>query len=92
MLSAGKSASASFKLTRGKGLEGAVRVELVVPGHVRGVTASAVEVPAGQSSGTLTLRFDPDRPGPFNMPLVVRATLAGKAGPVTAEAGLEVAE
>lgn len=89
---AGKSVEVKCKLTRGKGVEGPVRLELLVPDHVRGATAGAVEVPAAQSTGTLMLRFAGDKPGPFNAPLIVRATLTGTSGPITAEAKLDVGE
>jgi hypothetical protein len=77
-----------FALSRGRGLKGAVKVELL-PGPARGVSAAAVVVPAGERGGALAVRFAA-RPGPFAAPLVVRATLATAGGPVTAEAKLEV--
>jgi hypothetical protein len=77
------------RVSRGKGLTGPVRVEVVVPGHVRGLAAEPVVVPPEQSRATLGLRFAGD-PGPFNLPLVVRATLTTAAGPVTAETKVEV--
>ncbi len=85
----GTSVAVPVSVTRGKGLAGPVRVELVVPGHVEGVSAEAVVVAARDEKATLTVRFGP-RPGPFNVPLLVRATLAEKGGPVEAEAPLEV--
>ena len=72
----GTEAVVPVRLTRGKGLEGSVRLELVVPEHVRGVAAPAVTVPADRNTGTLPIRFEA-RPGPFNVPLTLRATLAG---------------
>jgi hypothetical protein len=86
----GTEAVVPVRLTRGKGLEGPVRVELAVPEHVRGVVASAITVPADRNTGALSIRFEA-RPGPFNVPLTLRATLAGKNGPVTAEVPLDVA-
>ena len=86
----GKRVTVPVQVTRARELKGAVRVELVVPGHVHGVTAEAVVIPAGQGKGQITVRFAGGKLGPFNVPLLVRATLAGKDGPITAETSLEV--
>jgi hypothetical protein len=87
----GKSVDVPLKVSRSKGLSGPVKVELVLPAHVRGLTADPVVVAAGQSRGVLALKFAADGAGPFNTPLVVRATLAGDDGPAVAETKLEVA-
>jgi pre-peptidase len=87
---AGKSVAVPVSISRARNLEGAVRVELVVPAHIRGVTAEPVTIAAGQNKGVLTVRFASDRLGPFNMPLTVRATLKGKRSPLTAESNLEI--
>ena len=84
----GKSVAVPVKVGRGKGLAGPIKVELIAPQHLHGVTAEPVVVPADQSAGVLTLHFA-DAPGPFNMPLTVRATLTD-GDPVVAEAKLEV--
>jgi hypothetical protein len=86
----GQAVVAPFRVSRGKGLAGPVKVEVVWPAHFRGVAAEPVTVPADQSRGALTLRFAPDAGGPYNMPVVVRATLADAAGPVVAETKLEL--
>jgi hypothetical protein len=86
----GGSAAVAVTVRRGKGLSGPVKVELIVPGHVRGVSAAAVEVPAGRSAGAVTVRFGKGALGPFNVPLLLRATLAERSGPVVAEARLEI--
>jgi hypothetical protein len=87
----GQTAAVPVKIVRGKGLSGPVRVELVLPSHVRGVKAEALILPAGATEGTLTLRFE-GQAGPFTMPAVVRATLDSGEGPVTAETKLELVE
>jgi hypothetical protein len=51
-----------------------VRLELILPRHVEGVRCAPVILPAGSSSGVLTVEFSETQPGPFNMPLTVRAT------------------
>jgi hypothetical protein len=43
-----------------------------------------------QSQGTLTIRCGDPMPGPFNMPLTVRATLRAGNEPFVAEAKIEV--
>ena len=84
----GKSAAVPVKVSRGRGLTGPVKVELILPAHLRGVSAEPIIIPADQANGTLTVRFA-DAPGPFNMPLTVRATLTD-GDPVVAETKLEI--
>jgi hypothetical protein len=86
----GGSATLAVKVARGKDLAGPVKVELVLPEHVRGVKVEPVVIAADQTRGTLTLKFDRDALGPFNMPLVVRATLTDTSGPVVAETKVEI--
>jgi hypothetical protein len=86
----GQTATVRVKVARGKDLKGPVKLELLIPEHIRGVTAEPVVVPAEESRGTLTLRFAAGALGPFNKDLTVRATLASATGPVTAEARLEL--
>jgi hypothetical protein len=87
---AGASVAVPVKVSRDKGLAGPVRVELVLPAHVRGLSAAPAVIPAGRSEGTLTLRFGAGRIGPFNLPVVLRATLDAPGGPAVAETKLEV--
>jgi hypothetical protein len=87
----GKSVTLPVHVKRGKALEGPVRVELVFPPHIHGVSATPIEVPANQSTATMTIRFDGQNLGPFNLPLTVRGTLSSKTGPVTAESKIEIA-
>jgi hypothetical protein len=86
----GESVTLTAKVVRGKGLTGPVKLELVVPEHVRGVSAEAVTVAADQGRGTLTIRFGRDSVGPFNMPLTLRASLTEDSGPVIAETKMEI--
>jgi hypothetical protein len=85
----GSEARLAVTVTRAKGLTGAATVEAVIPEHWKGVTAAPVVIPAGADAGELVLRFAADC-GPFNAPLVVRATVAAPGTPVTAEAKVEV--
>jgi hypothetical protein len=74
----------TVKVSRSKNLAGAATVELVLPEHVRGVTAAKLVVAADKTDGELVLTFAPDA-GPFNVPLLLRATVTTPTGPVTAE-------
>jgi hypothetical protein len=85
----GGSVTVPVSVHRGEGLAGPVKVEPVLPGHIRGMRAEALVIPALRSDGLLTLHFGAE-PGPFNMPLVLRATLTSPAGPVIAETQIEV--
>ena len=86
----GKSVAVAVKVSRDKGLVGPVKVELVLPEQIHGVSAGPVVVAADQSAATTTVHFAPDALGPFNMPLTIRATLDAAGGPVVAETKLEV--
>ena len=44
----GKTITVPVELARGKGLQGAARLELIVPSHIRGITADAVTPAAGK--------------------------------------------
>jgi hypothetical protein len=78
----------AVKVSRSKSLSGPAAVELVLPEHVKGVKAAKLVVPADKSDGELVLTFAPDA-GPFNVPLLLRATVTTDRGPVTAEAKVE---
>jgi hypothetical protein len=84
------SVAVAVRVSRDKGLLGPVKVELIAPAHMRGLRAAPLVIPAEQSRGTFTIRFGPEAPGPFNMPVVLRATLDGPGGPAVAETKLEV--
>lgn len=84
-----KPAEVVVRLDRDKDLEGPVRLELVTPRHIHGIAAEPVIVPAGASEAVVALRFAADA-GPFNLPLVVRATHGSGAERHVAEAPLEV--
>jgi hypothetical protein len=86
----GNSVAVPLKISRGKGLIGPVKVELILPPHLHGASAEPIVVAADLSAGALTVRFG-EAPGPFNMPLTVRATLTDGGDPAVAEAKLEVA-
>lgn len=76
-------------VARDKNLTGPARVEAVLPAHWKGVTVAPLVIPADRDSGELVLKFARDC-GPFNAPLIVRATVDAKDTPVTAEAKVEI--
>ena len=67
-------ADAAFRMTRDPSLAGKLTLELIVPPHVHDISAEPVAIPADATGGVLRIKCGPN-PGPFNMPLVVRATL-----------------
>ena len=75
----------AVEVARGKGITGEVRVEVIVPEHTVGVVANSIVVPGDRRQGTLTLQFATGQIGPFNGPLVVRATAVRDGHPYTAE-------
>jgi hypothetical protein len=86
----GQTMALPLRVARGKALKGAVKVELIVPAHIKGVSAAAVVVPADRDRAALAIRFASDPLGPLNMPLTIRATLLDNGRPVIAEAKVEV--
>ncbi len=86
----GKTVAVAVTVTRAKALAGPVKVELIVPAHMGFLTADPVELAAGQDRAVLPVRFAADARGPYNMPVVIRATLMRKGEPVVGEAKLDV--
>jgi len=66
-----------------------VRIELVLPEHVKGVSADPLTIPADQTGGQLKLHFAAPL-GPFTMPITIRATTMHENDPVIAECKLEL--
>jgi hypothetical protein len=79
-----------IKVVRGKGLVGPVKVELILPEHVRGAAAEPATIAAGEGKGLLTIHFARDRIGPFNMPALVRASVVSDKDRAIAETKLEI--
>jgi hypothetical protein len=77
------------QIGRDPGIALPVRLELIVPPHVKGVTAEPLDVLSDQSTAKLTIRFAGGS-GPFNMPLTIRATATRGDDRFVAEAALEV--
>jgi hypothetical protein len=65
-----------------------VKVEVIQADHIRGVTSEALTLATDQTTGELQLRFG-DPLGPFNLPLVIRATMIHNGDPVIAETNVD---
>jgi hypothetical protein len=87
---AGKVVSIPVRIARGKGLRGAAKIELILPKHVRGLSAEPLTIAADADAGELRVRCADGPLGPFNMPLVVRATVLEGGRPVIGEAKVEM--
>ena len=66
-----------------------ITLELVVPRHMRDISAAAVTAPADATSATLTIKLGP-APGPLNMPLMIRASGQRQGDAITAEEPIEL--
>lgn len=84
-----QSSKVKVQLRRDRALQSPVRLELVAPAHLRDVSAQPVELAATDESGELTLVYGA-RPGPFTMPVLIRATARRGDDPLVAEAPLEL--
>jgi hypothetical protein len=79
----------NLKVSLGKQLTGAVKIELIQPEHWKGLTAEPLLIPATGDTGELILKFTKDC-GPFNAPLLIRATANTPETPIVAEAKIEL--
>jgi hypothetical protein len=79
----------TLHLARDAALRVPVRLELVVPAHIAGISAEGVTLAADEERASLRIRFAHEI-GPLNMALIVRATTQSGAPPVVAETKLEM--
>ena len=79
-----------ISLKRGTGINGPVVVELIVPDHIQGIFAEPITVAKDSNEGTLRVKLTNGPKGPFNMPLLIRATAQVKGFPYLAEEHLDV--
>ena len=79
-----------IQLKRDRSITSPIKLELVVPKHIRDVSAAAVTLPAGTDSGQLRIRIGAS-PGPFNMPLRLRAMAEKDSTPILGESEIELA-
>jgi len=88
---AGTTSQIEVRIGRGQRLEGRpITLELIVSEHIRGVQARTVEVPANADRAMLPVEFARDEIGPFNKPLLIRATARIDGQPVIAETNVDV--
>ncbi|MCH2591374.1 MAG: hypothetical protein MK004_23100, partial [Planctomycetales bacterium] len=59
---------------------GSGTVELVLPAHIQGVSATPGKLAPGQATGKLVIRFAKSGAGPFNQSLKVRARITDSRG------------
>jgi hypothetical protein len=85
----GAPVAARVLVHRDRSLAAAVKLEWVIPAHIQGVTAESLELPADQATAVMRLQIGPNA-GPFNAPLVLRATSRRGVETVTAELPLEL--
>jgi hypothetical protein len=78
-----------IQLKRDRSITSPIKLELLVPKHIRDVSAEPVTLPAGTDRGQLRLRIGAS-PGPFNMPVRLRATASREGEPVLGESEIEL--
>ena len=66
-----------------------VKIELILPAHITGVEAAAVTISAESQSATLSIRLA-ESIGPFNAPVILRATTLGSEDAHVAESPVEL--
>ena len=86
----GKSFTVPVRLQRGQGIDEPVELELITPAHVQGLNAARAIIPAKQNQGQLTVNCAAMLTGPFNMPVILRATLIHAGERIVAEVRLDV--
>ena len=86
----GGEATLMVHVSRGRGVTGPVQLELIRPEHMQGIRAEPVRLPADQSRTPFTLHFAAEKLGPFNMPVVLRATVSDAGITAIAETKLEI--
>jgi hypothetical protein len=85
----GKKAKLTVSVKRAADLQGPVRLEWVVPAHIRGLKAEPSEIAAGTDHGELCI-MGSDACPLLNMPLTVRATVMHHGQAIVAEAKVDV--
>lgn len=86
----GKALRIAVHIARVSDLVGPVKVELLVPPHIRGLRAEPVTVPASADQGNLTIHVAGEGAAHINMPLLIRAILMDHGDPVVAETKLDI--
>ncbi|WP_425615738.1 hypothetical protein NA78x_005669 [Anatilimnocola sp. NA78] len=76
-----------LQITSDQTIRQSLKIELIIPEHMRDLAAQPIEVKAQDPSAKLVLRCG-DHPGPLNMPLTIRTTSERNGKPIIAEAPL----
>ena len=84
----GEALKLGVTISRGVLKPAPVKVEVLPAAHIRGVTAEPLTLATEQTTGDLQLRFG-NPLGPFNLPLVIRATMIHNGDPVIAETNVD---
>ncbi|MBP90360.1 MAG: hypothetical protein CMJ64_27250 [Planctomycetaceae bacterium] len=84
----GKTFDLGIQVARGVLKPAPVKIELLLPKHMRGIEAEPITIPTDKNAGSFSIRFG-ETFGPFNMPVVIRATTIRAGDPVIAETELE---
>ncbi len=87
----GRPVAIRVQVDQAANVSGNVRLEVRTPQHMRGVSAAAVELEAGAREGTILINFAREA-GPFNAPLIIRATARGGEQIFLAETTIEVVQ
>jgi hypothetical protein len=74
-------------LQRDPALRGPVKLDLLVPPHIHGISAASLTAAADATTAELTLSCAADS-GPFNLPLTIRGTAEHQGEPLIAETPL----
>jgi hypothetical protein len=90
LVEAGKTVALPVRVTRGKSLRGPAKLELILPSHIRSISADSALIAADETTTKLLIHFASSLRGPFNTPLVIRATILDKGEPVVAETKVAV--
>lgn len=85
----GEAVQLAVEIKRDRAVTAPLKLELVVPPHMKDIAADPVEVAPAQSRAVLVLRFG-KTPGPFNMPLLLRATALQGTSPLVGESPIEI--
>lgn len=86
----GKSVDVAVEVTRNKSLQGPAKLELISAAHMQGISAEPIMISADRNHATISIRFAADVRGPFNLPIVLRATVMDKGEPVVAETKVSI--
>jgi hypothetical protein len=86
----GTHATIAIRLQRSNGLARDIQVEAVIPNGMRGVSANRVTVSPNSERAQLDVTFDNQDIGPFQAPIIIRATTVDERNlPVIAETLVE---